>query len=79
MRIKIRSNQINIFNVIIDKPCVSDVILPDVSMKPVGEVEILVVHTDDDVCHYTRHLWENPALNLMIKIAVGIAQIMVLV
>ena len=46
-------------------PGVSDVVLSDVSMEPVGEVEILVVHANDDVGHYAWHLRENPALNLI--------------
>ena len=50
-----------------DKPCVSDVILPDVSMEPVGEVKILVIHADDDVSHHARHLRENPPFNLYIS------------
>ena len=47
-------------------PGICDVLLPDISMEPVREVEILVVHADDDVGHDPRHLWQDPALHLVI-------------
>ena len=37
-------------------PGVGDVVLPDVAMYPVGEVEVLVVHADQDVRHDAGHL-----------------------
>ena len=57
-----------------DKPCVSDVILPDVSMEPVGKVKILVIHADDDVSHHAGHLRENPPFNLSISCTLQVAE-----
>ena len=47
-------------------PGVGDVVLPDISVQPVGEVEILVVHADQDVSHDTGHLGQDPAVHLLV-------------
>merc|ERR1719348_2334572 len=46
-------------------PSIRNIILPDVSMKPVREVEILVIHADDDVSHDPWHLGQDPPLHLL--------------
>merc|ERR1719195_1277025 len=47
-------------------PGVSDVVLPHVSVQPVGEVEEPVVHADQDVRHHSGHLGHDPPLNLLV-------------
>merc|ERR1719369_1023527 len=46
-------------------PGVSDVVLPDVAMEPVGKVEVFIIHTDDDISHHPWHFWQDPPLNLL--------------
>jgi len=46
---------------------VSDVVLPDVPVHPVGEVEILVVHADQNVSHHPWHLGKDPAFYLLVR------------
>merc|ERR1719228_2036656 len=48
-------------------PGVSDVILPDITVEPVREVEILVIHADDDVSHHTWHFWQDPTFHLFVR------------
>ena len=47
-------------------PGVGDVVLPHVPVDPVGEVEVLVVHADQDVSHNPGHLRHDPAINLLV-------------
>ena len=46
-------------------PRVGDVVLPDVAVDPVAEVEVLIVHGDDDVGHDAGHVGQDPAGNLL--------------
>ena len=46
-------------------PRVGDVVLPDVAVDPVAEVEVLVVHRDDDVGHDAGHVRQDPAGHLL--------------
>ena len=46
-------------------PGVCDVVLPDVAVDPVAEVEVLVVHRDDDVGHDAGHVGQDPAGHLL--------------
>merc|ERR1711937_456899 len=36
-------------------------------MNPVGEVEVLIVHADQDVSHHQGHLRKDPALYLLVR------------
>ncbi len=46
------------------RPGVRDVVLPDVPVDPVGKVEELVVHADDDVSDDSGHVGQYPPLYL---------------
>ena len=56
-------------------PGVSDVVLPDIAMEPIREVEIFVVHADDDVGHDPRHLRQDPPLHLVIVSRIYFTQV----
>ena len=47
-------------------PGVGDVVLPHVPVDPVGEVEVLVVHADQDVSHHSGHLRQHPAVHFLV-------------
>jgi len=42
---------------------VCDVVLPDVSVKPVGEIQELVVERQQEVGNQSRHVRESPSFN----------------
>merc|ERR1719510_2379868 len=46
-------------------PGVGDVVLSHVSVDPVREVKILVVHTDQDISHHPGHIRQDPAINFL--------------